>query len=135
MNLPDKREFGWALKPLESAKTNFRKLQTGQLELTIEHDIIRNVSKDMIMWWFENFINLKVTLMNKEYPAYHIWHPFDHIAVAKVSGSKDGKVQEGDFVKIHEAFQRKPDFEINDGAKVFYFRKDGFGLESKKGRF
>jgi len=135
MNLPDKREFDWTLKPLESAKTTFQKLPTGQIELTIEHDIIRNVSRDMIIWWFEKFVFLMVTLMDKEYPAYHLWHPYDHISVTKASGSKGNVVKEGDFIQINEAFQRRPKLEINDRAKVFYFKKDGFGLEINKGPF
>ncbi|MBT7075288.1 MAG: hypothetical protein HN922_10315 [Anaerolineae bacterium] len=135
MNLPDKREFGWTLKPLESASTTFQKLPTGQYELRIEHDTIRNVSTEMIRWWFENFINLTVTLMGKEYPAYHLWHPFDHISVAKVSASNGIILKEGDFVQINEAFQRKPEFALNDKAKVYYFREDGFGLKVIKGPF
>ncbi len=88
----------------------------------------------MILWWFENFIDLTVTLMGKEYPAYHLWHPFDHISV-KVSGAKGDILQEGQFIQIHEAFQRKPEFELHDTARVFYFKKDGFGLKVKKGPF
>ena len=42
-------------------------------------------------------------------------------------------IKEGDFVQINEAFQRKPDFELKDKAKIFYFREDG--LEIKKGPF
>ena len=68
MILPNKREFGWELKPVESAKRTFQKIHTGQYELTIKHDIIRNVSKDMIIWWFRNFPNLKVTLKGKRIP-------------------------------------------------------------------
>ncbi len=135
MNLPDKREFNWILKPLESANTTFKKLPTGQIELAIEHDIIRDVSRDMIVWWFKNFIFLKVTLMDEEYPAYHLWHPFDHISVAKISGVSEYKVKEGDFIQINEAFQRRPEYEINDKAKVYYFKDDGFGLEISKGPF
>ena len=135
MKLPDKREFGWNLKPVESAKTTFQKLPTGQYDLTIEHDIIRNVSKDMIIWWFVKFPSLKVTLKGKTYPAYQLWHPYDHISANQASGSKSFGVKEGDFLQIHEAFQRKSKFELQDKAKVAYFREDGFGLEVKKGPF
>jgi len=133
--LPDKREFGWKLKPVESARTTFQKLPTGQYELTIKHDLIKNVSKDMVIWWFRKFPNLKVTVRGNEYPAYHLWHPYDHISADQLTGSKNDGVKEGDFLEIHEAFQRNMKFELHDKAKVGYFREDGFGLEVKKGPF
>ena len=135
MILPDKREFGWKLKSVESARTTFQKLPTGQYELTIKHDIIKNVSKDMVIWWFRKFPTLKVTVRGNEYPAYHLWHPYDHISAVQLTGSKNDGMKEGDFLEIHEAFQRNMKFELHDKAKVGYFREDGFGLEVKKGPF
>ncbi len=131
--MPGKRDFGWTLKGVDSAKTGFTKLRTGQFVLTIDHSIIKNVTREMIVWWFENFISLKVILRDKEYPAYHLWHPFDHIAVSKASGQKGSKLQEDDFILIQEAFQRESAFRLKERARVVYFKKDGFGLSVKKG--
>jgi DAPG hydrolase PhiG domain len=135
MELPSKREFGWTLKPTSSAETNLNQLQTGQLEATINHETIKNVSTDMIIWWFQNFPNITVKLLGKQYPAYHLWHPYDHISVQKVPDTKGPAIREDSNLKIHEAFQRKPEYELNEKTKVSYFKEDGFGLEVKKGPF
>ena len=42
----------WAPKPLRSAQTRMARLPNGQLELTIKHDLIRGVTREMLAWWF-----------------------------------------------------------------------------------
>ena len=40
------------LKPLSSARTGLTRLRNGELELTIKHEVIRGVSREMLAWWF-----------------------------------------------------------------------------------
>jgi hypothetical protein len=42
------------MKLVTSAKTTQLMLPSGQLELTIEHDLLRGVTPPMLRWWFAN---------------------------------------------------------------------------------
>ena len=46
--LPKKREFGWALKLLSSDKTSITPMDNGQIEVIIEHDLIKGITTDML---------------------------------------------------------------------------------------
>lgn len=130
MKLPQIREFGWKLKPLETAHTEVNTLPTGQTELIIKHDVIRGITVEMLWWWFECFANLKVTIQGNEYPAYHLWHPYDHIAVH--ADSHDQALRQGDHLMINECFQRNRDYYMKENAFVYYLQKDGIGLRGTK---
>lgn len=131
--MPEPRDFGWQLKPVESAATQMTRLPTGQFELTIDHDVIHGVTTDHLVWWFTHFFSLRIVYRGTEYPAYHLWHPLDHIDVAKVGGSDGPEVREGDRITLHEALQRDSDNEVFGRARVIYFRDDGFGMELRRG--
>ena len=38
------------LKPLSSARTGLTRLRNGELELTIKHEVIRGVTREMLAW-------------------------------------------------------------------------------------
>ena len=107
--MPEIRPFSWTLKQLESAHTEVNLLSTGQTELIIKHDLIKGVTTDMLLWWFENFARLSVTISGTTYPAYHLWHPKDHIMVR----IQKEKLHQGDTLHIHECFQRNIKYQIN----------------------
>jgi hypothetical protein len=76
--LPPERDFGWKMKPLESAKTSFTIEESGAFKLTIEHSPICGVTPKMLLWWFQN-LGGEMTYKGKTYPKYLVWHPKDHI--------------------------------------------------------
>lgn len=123
--LPKKREFGWALKLLSSDKTSITPMDNGQIEVIIEHDLIKGITTDMLEWWFRHFTMLTVEKDGVTYPAYHLWHAYDHISV---TSNSDAPIQKDGFLRIHEAFQRNPKFEVNENARIsdLAFRQYGF---------
>ncbi len=131
MNLPAERQFGWTLKPVITGGTQMIKLDNGQVVLIIEHEVIKGVTRDMLVWWFQHFTSITVQFQGKKYPAYHLWHTRDHIEVS--STSKDGINKVGDTLHIRECFQRNPEYCLKVKGKIWYFKKDGFGLRSYKG--
>lgn len=132
MQLPPKRVFGWTSKPLNSAKTTVTNLPTDQIELTIAHDTIKGVTTEMLMWWFSTFTELKVKISGGTYPAYHVWHPFDHIEAAAIKTEADRPMKQGDKIWIHEAFQRDGRFEVDETAVVSTLDAGGMGLTAYK---
>ncbi|MGV3538681.1 MAG: DAPG hydrolase family protein [Rufibacter sp.] len=91
------------MKPLSSAKTTFSVLPQGSYEMTIAHDIIKEVSPQMLEWWFRN-IGGTMEINNTIYPKYRVWHPVDHIHWELVNYSIDGTVGVGSRFRIVEAF-------------------------------
>jgi hypothetical protein len=73
------------MKPVASARTTRKNLESGQLELTIDHDTILGVTPAMLRWWFEN-LGSDMRVGGQTYPRYLLWHPRDHIHWELVSG-------------------------------------------------
>lgn len=100
--LPAPRNFGWKMKPLESAKTAMR-VHSGVLQLDIEHDIVRGVSPAMLAWWFSH-IGGEMYYQGRRYPKYWVWHPLDHIHWALAKPDAQGGSGQGAYFRIVEAF-------------------------------
>jgi len=125
------RPFNWTMKPLESAKTTFKTLGDGRLELTIRHDILKGVTTAMLGWWFRN---LEGTMehMGQRYPRYLVWHPADHIHYEVVRRSPEATAGPGARFLIVEAFGRNTDFLINSVADVPKNDESGITLSVRK---
>lgn len=132
MRLPEIRDFGWELKSLDSAQTAVTPLATGQIELTIAHETIRGVTAQMVAWWFSAFTGLTVEKDGQRYPAYHVWHPYDHIEAEAIKSDASAPMQKGDRIHIHEVFQREPRFEVDETAVVSTLDAGGMGLTLTK---
>lgn len=129
MKLPTSRNFGWTLKTLTTAHTEFNTLPSGRIELIIHHEKINGITVEMLQWWFQNFPYLMVIKNGQKYTSYDLWHPFDHIAVSV--NQEKSIVEPGDTITINECFQRNSENYLNEKATIFYFQKDGFGMQGK----
>lgn len=98
-------DFGWTMKPLASAKTSFTIDKYGVYTLKIEHDIIKGVTPDMLLWWFKN-IGGEMTYQENVYSKYVVWHPKDHIHWSLARKSIGKEVGVGSCFRIVEAFGR-----------------------------
>ena len=129
MELPVVRNFGWTLKTLSSAHTEINNLPSGQIEFIIHHEKINGITIEMLQWWFQKFPYLTVIKSGQKYTSYDLWHPFDHIAVTV--DQEKSIVEQGDTININECFQRNSVNYLNEKAIIFYFQKDGFGMQRK----
>jgi len=138
LEMPAAREFGWTLKPIESAHFKIHKRGNGQFCVVLNHALLRGVRAEMIRWWFLNFANLSVTLTdtpgyeNKLVPAYLLWHPIDHVnATFKGALAQDGTAQAGARIHIQEAMQYDKfgmKYPVNSELKIFYVGADGWAM-------
>jgi len=55
------------------------RLRNRELELTIKHEVVRGVTREMIAWWFCH-IDGTMEYAGRTVPRYRVWHPYDHIA-------------------------------------------------------
>ena len=130
--LPPERNFGWKMKLLESAKTNFTINMNGVFNLTIEHDIIRGVSPKMLLWWFQN-LGGEMTYQGKTYPKYLVWHPRDHIHWSLANKAKYMNAGPGSRFRIVEALGRNMNFLIDSTERVEKLDETGIRLVKKIG--
>jgi hypothetical protein len=129
--LPPERDFGWKMKPLESAKTDFTIDEDGVFKLTIEHDSICGVTPQMLFWWFNN-LSGDMTYKGKLYPKYLVWHPKDHIHwnLIKKTDSKNKIVS---CFRIVEAFNRNMNFLVDSTELVEKLDVTGIRLVKRMG--
>lgn len=103
LKLPPRREFGWKMKPLDSARTDFVVDRDGVFRLEILHDTIHGVTPEMLLWWFQN-IGGEMHYQGHSYPRYLVWHPYDHIHWALARPDAQGRAGQGASFRIVEAF-------------------------------
>ncbi|MEM9400726.1 MAG: hypothetical protein AAF984_11010, partial [Verrucomicrobiota bacterium] len=109
MEMPPERDYGWELKPLSSTRFDIHQRDNGQFCCVLNHSLLREVTSEMIYWWFQRFQNMKVKLDNvvgyegKTVPGYWLWHPSDHVnATLKDKIGPEFLAQAGDTIHIQE---------------------------------
>lgn len=115
------------MKSVASARTTQALLPNGQLELTIEHDIIRGVTPVMLRWWFEN-LGQDMTFAGKSYPRYLLWHPRDHIHWELAQRAPGGGTGQGACFRIVEAFAADPAYYVDSTEYVEKLDEEGISL-------
>lgn len=115
------------MKPVTSARTSQSILPTGQLELTIEHDVLRGVTPPMLRWWFEN-LGQSMTFEGQVYPRYLLWHPRDHIHWELAAHGPQGGTGQGARFRIVEAFAANPNFYVDSTEFVEKLDDEGISL-------
>ena len=90
------------MKPLSSARTQETVLPDGRVRLHIEHEVLRGVTPQMLVWWWRN-LSGEMELNGRSYARYLIWHPIDHIHFELAKRLPDGSVGPGAVFHIVEA--------------------------------
>lgn len=129
--IPSPLSCSWPLKPLSSARTTLAHLRNGQLELTIKHDLIRGVTREMIAWWFCH-IDGNMEYEGRIYPRYRVWHPCDHIYYKDITVAADGSGSAGTRRHIVEAFGRNSRYFVNIIDHVEYLDESGILLSTEQ---
>jgi DAPG hydrolase PhiG domain len=124
--LPERPHVG-PMKSAASAKTTQSILPSGQLLLTIEHEVIRGVSPPMLRWWFEN-LGQSMTFRGQTYPRYLLWHPRDHIHWELAAPSPTGGTGQGAKFRIVEAFAANAKYYVDSVEFVEKLDNEGISL-------
>lgn len=122
--LPDPIPVPWTMKPLESARTSLEVLDDGRMHMAIVHDVLRDVTPEMLVWWFRNMRGT-MQIEGRAYPRYRVWHPLDHVEHRYVSDPPGG-VGAGSVFRIHEVLGRNPAWEIDVLSDVTRLDHGGF---------
>ena len=114
------------MKPLESAQTEVKRLPDGRLVFAIVHDLIRAVTPQMLVWWFNNMEGDHDVGFGPA-PRYRLWHPVDHVALTYVRPATDGRrFGAGAQVRIQELFGGRPENAIDVVSTIEFLDETGF---------
>ncbi len=114
------------LRPVTSAHTALRH-DRGRLVLTIEHQTLRGITPEMLLWWFQH-IDGTLTVDGVAHPRYLLWHPVDHIRWELASPDPAGGAGAGAHFRIVEAFGGNPDFYVDSVELVEKLDLEGISL-------
>ncbi|MEO1649398.1 MAG: hypothetical protein AAFR60_00265 [Pseudomonadota bacterium] len=138
LKMPAARQFGWALKPNSSSHFHIHKRSNGQFAVVLNHALLRGVTADMITWWFANFANLSVRLIDVPsyeeavVPVYHLWHPTDHYSASLLGQTyPDGTARAGAKIHIREAMQYDTlgwKYAVDQKLEILYIGPDGWAM-------
>lgn len=128
--LPPPRPYK-ELKPVSSAQVTYKKLDNGQVTITLLHDLIKGVTPQMLLWWFRH-MGGTMHYMGEEYQRYLVWHPYDHILWELAQPGPDGAASQGATFHIVEAFGRNPDYLLDTVAFVEKLDETGITLVEHK---
>jgi len=128
--LPAVLDVPWTMKPLDSAESaKVERLPDGRLTCSIVHDVIRDVTPKMIVWWLKNMDgDIELTPgSGKRVARYRAWHPRDHVEVRYAKKADDGSnMGVGSRVHIQECFARNPEWQVNITDDVLRLDEGGF---------
>ena len=110
--LPPPRPVLFPLRSRDSATFSVQELSRSRRRVSIDHQILRGVTPEMLLWWFQN-IDRTMPYGGSVVPSYLAWHPLDHIRWELDRASPAGGAREGARFRIVEAFNRRPEFYID----------------------
>jgi hypothetical protein len=120
-------ELGWPLKPVESAEhTRVERDEHGRSRFFIRHDVVRGVSPEMLVWWF-NHMRGDAEVAGQRVSRYRMWHPRDHVLHEYVRPARDGRLAgPGAIFHIVEFFQGRLENRVDMYAHLERLDERGF---------
>ncbi|CAA9374861.1 hypothetical protein [uncultured Nocardioides sp.] len=115
--LPRPRPVLFPLRSADTATTTVQPLSRHRRRVTIDHQPLRGVTPEMVLWWFQN-IGGTMSYGDAVVPNYLAWHPVDHIRWELARPAPGGGAREGARFRIIEAFQGRPEFYIDTTESV-----------------
>ena len=115
--LPRPRPVLFPLRSADTATTTVQPLSRHRRRVTIDHQPLRGVTPEMVLWWFQN-IGGTMSYGDAVVPNYLAWHPVDHIRWELARPAPGGGAREGARFRIIEAFQGRPEFYIDTTETV-----------------
>jgi hypothetical protein len=126
MRVPEPLNVPWSFKSVDSAKSWIDELPDGRVAFCIEHELLRGVSPEMIIWFLNHMTDL-IEVGGQTVQQYRLWHPRDHISMTYLKPGTDGRnFGPGAQLRIQEAFQADLKHTINIKATVDFLDRSGF---------
>jgi hypothetical protein len=132
-HLPEPLQLFWQFKPVSSASAGAETLNDGREKYWVKHDVLKNVTPQMLAWWFGHFADGDVEIQGRRFPRYRVWHPLDHVYAHYVRRASDGSGGPGAQIALCEYLGRNPSYKIEGVSTIEKLDDTGFIHQVIKG--
>jgi hypothetical protein len=115
----------WLCKPVESAASDVEILDDGRVHCWIEHEIVRGVTPEMLVWWFSH-LEGEVEIGGAKNNRYRVWHPRDHLFAEYAKRNRDGSAGVGSVIHLAEMFDANPRYLIHIYTEITKLDETGY---------
>jgi len=123
--VPEPLEIEWTCKPVESARSGLDLLPDGRIHCWIEHDLVRGVTPEMLVWWFKH-LEGEMVIDGRRLPRYRVWHPRDHVAIEYARRNPDGSIGVGSVIHLTEMLGANPKYLVDVHTEITKLDEQGF---------
>jgi hypothetical protein len=131
-DLPEPLQLSWPFKAVSSARAGVETLNDGRKKYWIKHDVLRNVTPQMLAWWFGHMEG-DVEIEGRRFPRYRVWHPLDRVYARYIRCSPDGSIGPGAQIALCEYLGRNPNYKIEAVSTIEKLDDTGFIHSVTKG--
>jgi hypothetical protein len=122
---PEPLDIPWTCKPVETARSGLEVLSDGRIHCWIEHQVLRDVTPRMLVWWFRN-LEGEILRNSRRLDRYRVWHPRDHVALAYSRRNPDGSIGVGSVIHLTEMLGGNPDYLVDVHTEITRLDEEGF---------
>ena len=122
---PAPLDIDWTCKAEESARSGIELLPDGRIRCWIEHEIIRGVTPQMLVWWFKH-LEGDMLVEGRRVSRYRVWHPRDHVAIEYSRRNPDGSIGVGCVIHLTEMLGGRPQYLIDVHTDITRLDEGGF---------
>lgn len=105
------------LRPVDTATVGYVDLPNRRRRITIDHAPLPGLTPAMLLDWFTH-LGETMTYGDEVMDRYLAWHPIDHVRWELARQAPTGGVGEGARFRMVEAFGGRPEFAIDEVARV-----------------
>ncbi|TGL56408.1 hypothetical protein EHQ58_17445 [Leptospira ognonensis] len=120
-----KLNISWLPKKVSSARSGREVLNDGRVKYWIQHDPLKGVTTEMLVWWFKH-LEGDIHFQGNTFNRYHVWHPEDHVHVSYEKRLPDGTVGKGAILRIVEYLGRQKKYIVNVISPIEKLDDSGF---------
>ena len=126
------RSVLYPLRPVETAAVQYLDAPHGRRRVTIDHRPLTGITPAMLLDWFTH-LGETMSYGGKVIDRYLAWHPIDHIEWALARPAPNGGAAEGARFRMVEAFGGRPEYKIDEVARVEKLDETGIRLVRRIG--
>jgi hypothetical protein len=122
----------YPLRPVESATVQHLEAPHGRRRITIDHRPLAGITPAMLLDWFTH-LGETMPYGGQVIDRYLAWHPIDHIRWELARQAPTGGAAEGARFRMVEAFGGRPEYRIDEVARVEKLDETGIRLVKRIG--
>jgi hypothetical protein len=122
----------YPLRPVESATVAYIEAAHRRRRVTIDHRPLSGITPAMLFDWFTH-LGDTIRYGGEIIDRYLAWHPIDHIEWELARQAPTGGAAEGARFRMVEAFGGRPEYKIDEVARVEKLDETGIRLVKRVG--